>query len=70
MFPITFFHWLLWAYRSSIDLSMMTSFSATLEPPYEISNVIIPLADKETEAVENLSNLVKITDIGCSRAWL
>lgn len=48
---------------------MMNSFSASLEPSYEISNVIIPLLDKEIEATESLNNLLKVTDLGYGRVW-
>ena len=47
----------------------MNSFSASLEPSYEISNVIIPLLDKEIEATESLNNLLKVTDLGYGRVW-
>lgn len=50
--PHYIFHWLLWVYRNSFDLSITNSFSASLEPSYEISNVIIPLLDKKIEATE------------------
>ena len=67
--PHYIFYWLLWGYRNSFDLSMMNSFSASLEPSYEISNVIIPLLDKEIEATESLNNLLKVTDLGYGRVW-
>lgn len=49
--PHYIFHQL-WGYRNSFDLSMINSFSASLEPSYEISDVSIPLSDKEIEATE------------------